>query len=203
MDKKKNYFKELASISVKDKTEKKGKFSYLSWASAWSLVKTAHPNAQRKVYESEHTGLNFFTDGRTAYVKVGIIINEMEHIDYLPVMDYRNNSIPIEKISSMDINTTIQRSTAKAIAMHGLGLSLWIGEDIIQTIKQPAQPVSKSPVPKTSTHVELNIGDTNWTKVLSYIAKNKELGLPKIIKNLEVKYNIKAVVKKELSKSIK
>ena len=77
MDKKKNYFKELASISVKDKTEKKGKFSYLSWASAWSLVKTAHPDAQRKVYESEHTGLNFFTDGRTAYVKVGIIIDEI------------------------------------------------------------------------------------------------------------------------------
>ena len=124
----KNIFKDLVSISVKDKTEKKGKFSYLSWASAWSMLKIEHPTAQRVVYESEHTGLNFFTDGTTAYVKVGIIIEGMEHIDYLPVMDYRNNSIALAKITSMDVNTTIQRSTAKAIAMHGLGLSLWIGE---------------------------------------------------------------------------
>ena len=75
----KNIFKDLASISVKDKTEKKGKFSYLSWASAWSMLKIEHPTAQRVVYESEHTGLNFFTDGTTAYVKVGIIIEGMEH----------------------------------------------------------------------------------------------------------------------------
>ena len=128
---KKNIFKELSAISVKDKTEKKGKFSYLSWASAWSMIKTEHPDAQRIVYESEHTGLNFFSDGKTAYVKVGIVINEVEHIDFLPVMDYRNNSILIEKVTSMDVNTAIQRSTAKAIAMHGLGLSLWIGEDTL------------------------------------------------------------------------
>jgi hypothetical protein len=197
---KKNIFKELSSISIKGKTDKKGKFDYLSWATAWSLIKSQHPDAQRKVYESEHTGLNFFTDGKTAYVKVGITINGMEHIDYLPVMDYRNNSIPIEKVSSMDVNTAIQRSTAKAIAMHGLGLSLWIGEDTIITT---TTPVSKTPVPKKPTHVELNIGDENWVKVLNYIGSNKELGLPKIIKNLEVKYKIKAVVKKELSKAIK
>tara|TARA_R110002020_G_scaffold429296_1_gene638822 strand:+ start:1680 stop:2279 length:600 start_codon:yes stop_codon:yes gene_type:complete len=197
---KKNIFKELSSISIKGKTDKKGKFDYLSWATAWSLIKSQHPDAQRIVYESEHTGLNFFTDGKTAYVKVGITINGMEHIDYLPVMDYRNNSIPIEKVSSMDVNTAIQRSTAKAIAMHGLGLSLWIGEDTIITT---ATPVSKTPVPKKPTHVELNIGDANWVKVLNYIGSNKELGLPKIIKNLEVKYKIKAVVKKELSKAIK
>ena len=43
-------------------------------------------------------------------------------LTYLPVMDYRNNSIAIEKVTSMDVNTAIQRSTAKAIAMHGLGL---------------------------------------------------------------------------------
>jgi len=202
MEKNKNIFKELSSISIKGKTDKKGKFDYLSWATAWSMIKTQYPNAQRKVYESEHTGLNFFTDGKSAYVKVGITINEMEHIDYLPVMDYRNNSIPVEKVSSMDVNTAIQRSTAKAIAMHGLGLSLWIGEDTIQTTK-PTQAVSKTPVPKTPTKITLDIGDENWAKVLKYIGANKELGLPRIVKNLEVKYNIKAVVKKELSKQIK
>jgi len=202
MEKKKNIFKELSSISVKDKTEKKGKFSYLSWATAWSMIKNEYPNAQRKVYESEHTGLNFFTDGKTAYVKVGIIINEMEHIDYLPVMDYRNNSISIDKVSSMDVNTAIQRSTAKAIAMHGLGLSLWIGEDT-SLVVHTSTPVSKNPVPSNPTHVELNIGDENFAKVLKYVADNKDLGLPKIVKNLEVKYKIKPLVKKEISKHIK
>ncbi len=202
MEKNKNIFKKLSSVSIKDKTDKKGKFDYISWATAWSMIKTEYPNAQRKVYESEHTGLNFFTDGKTAYVKVGITIDEMEHIDYLPVMDYRNNSIPIEKVTSMDVNTAIQRSTAKAIAMHGLGLSLWIGEDTLSVVK-PQQPVSKTPTPKTMTKMTLDIGDENWEKVLKYIADNKELGLPKLVKNLEVKYNIKAIVKKELSKQIK
>tara|TARA_R100001369_G_scaffold92302_1_gene136645 strand:- start:873 stop:1481 length:609 start_codon:yes stop_codon:yes gene_type:complete len=202
MEKKKNIFRDLSSISVKDKIEKKGKFSYLSWASAWSMLKMEHPTAQREIYESEHTGLNFFTDGKTAYVKVGIIINEMEHIDYLPVMDYRNNSIAIEKVTSMDVNTAIQRSTAKAIAMHGLGLSLWIGEDT-SLVVHTSTPVSKTPVPTKTTHVELNIGDENFVKVLKYVADNKELGLPKIVKNLEVKYKIKPLVKKEISKHIK
>ena len=202
MEKKKNIFKDLSSLSVKDKTEKKGKFSYLSWASAWSMLKLEHPTAQRIVYESEHTGLNFFSDGTTAYVKVGIVIEGMEHIDYLPVMDYRNNSIPMAKITSMDVNTTIQRSTAKAIAMHGLGLSLWIGEDTMQTITQ-SSPVSKTPVPSKPTHIELNLNDDNWVKVLKYVADNKDIGLPKIIKNLEVKYKIKPLVKKEISKYIK
>jgi len=202
MEKNKNIFKKLSSVSIKDKTDKKGKFDYISWATAWSMIKTEYPNAQRKVYESEHTGLNFFTDGKTAYVKVGITIDEMEHIDYLPVMDYRNNSIPIEKVTSMDVNTAIQRSTAKAIAMHGLGLSLWIGEDTLSVVK-PQQAVSKTPTPKTMTKMTLDIGDENWGKVLKYIADNKELGLPKLVKNLEVKYNIKAIVKKELSKQIK
>jgi hypothetical protein len=199
----KNYFKKLSSIEIKDLIEKKGKFSYLSWASAWSLIKEQYPTAQRIVYESEHTGLNFFSDGTTAYVKVGIVIDGIEHIDYLPIMDYRNQSIKLDKITSMDVNTAIQRSTAKAIAMHGLGLSLWIGEDLNKTISEPT-PVKAKPKakPKTLKTIELNIDDSNWNKVIKYIVDNKELGLPKIVKNLEVKYNIKASVKKELSKHV-
>jgi hypothetical protein len=196
----KNNFKKLSAIDIKNLVEKKGKFSYLSWASAWSLIKEQHPSAQRIVYESEHTGLNYFTDGNSAYVKVGIVIDGLEHIDYLPIMDFRNNSIKIDKVSSMDVNTAIQRSTAKAIAMHGLGLSLWIGEDLNKTISQPTTPTKAKP--KVITSMELNIGDDNWDKVIKYIVDNKELGLPKIVKNLEVKYKIKANVKKELSKHI-
>ena len=195
----KNTFKELSKISVKEKVEKKGQFNYLSWANAWSMCKEKYPDTQRKVYEDDATGLNFFSDGKTAYVKVGIIVNGIEHIDYLPVMDFRNNSIPIDKITYMDVNTTIQRSTAKAIAMHGLGLSLWIGEDVVESVRPTAAPQKKTPTPKKIT---LNVGDGNWDKVLGYIAQNKELGLPKIVKQLEQKYSIKAVVKKELSKHV-
>lgn len=191
----KNIFTELASISVKDKIERKGNFDYLSWANAWHMLKTIHPNAERLVYESVQTELNYFSDGSTAYVKVGIIIDELEHIDYLPIMDYRNNAIPLEKITSMDVNTAIQRSTAKAIAMHGLGLSLWTGEDV-------PQMTTKKSAPKTVTKINLEIGDENWVKVMKYIGANKKLGLTQIVKNLETKYKMKATVKKEIQKAI-
>ena len=83
--------------------------------------------------------------------------------------------------------------------MHGLGLSLWIGEDLTKTASSEEKPKSKS---KTITTFDLDIGDANWKKVLTYVAQNKHLGLPKIVKNLEQKYKIKASVKKELSKHV-
>lgn len=196
MSKTDNYFESLAKVNVKDKVEKKGNFDYLSWANAWALVKLRHPHAQRNVYEDQSSGLNFFTDGRTAYVKVGVTINEIEHIDYLPIMDFRNNSILIDKITSMDVNTAIQRSTAKAIAMHGLGLSLWVGEDIV------SQTNNTTPVKKQAVTYTLNMGDDNWDKVLKYVVANKSIGLEKIVKNLSVKYKISASVKKQISKSL-
>jgi len=191
-------FKKLSAINIKDLIAKKGKHSYLSWASAWSLIKEEFPTTQRLVYENEYTGLNYFTDGTSAYVKVGISVDGLEHIDYLPIMDYRNQSIKIDKVTSMDVNTAIQRSTAKAIAMHGLGLSLWIGEDLTKSISEPVAP--KKATAEAPLNVTLDIGDANWAKVLSYVAQNKTIGLPKIVKNLETKYSIKASVKKELSK---
>jgi len=204
MTKEKNNFKALSQISLEGRTDKKGKYAYLSWATAWSMVKTEHPDTQRTIYESEHTGLNYFTDGKTCYVKVGITVDGLEHIDYLPIMDFRNVSVPIEKITSMAVNTAIQRSTAKAIAMHGLGLTLWSGEDLTTTITPPGTgPSNQNPVPTKSTKVELLIKDGNWAKVVKYVGDNKDLGLPKIVKNLEVKYKMKPLVKKELSKHIK
>jgi len=194
-----NYFKKLSAINVKGMAEKKGNFNYLSWANAWSLIKESYPDAQRKVYESEQTELPYFTDGKTASVKVGIIVNGIEHIDYLPVMDYRNNSIPIAKITSMDVNTAIQRSTAKAIAMHGLGIAIFKGEDLVN-IASPKANVPKEP--KKEITYTLKVGGDNWEKVLNYISKKRGDGLEKIIQTLSTKYKITAEVKKEIAKKI-
>jgi hypothetical protein len=156
-------YKELQTVDIGHLIEKKGNQDYLSWANAWNELKQVCPTAQRFVYENEQ-GLPYFTDGRTAMVKVGIIVNDVEHIDYLPIMDYRNNSIPLEKVTTFDIVKTIQRSTVKAIALHGLGLNLWIGEDT---------KIAKSePKPKEKTNVKK--GDSVWTgKIVPWIERAK------------------------------
>ena len=124
-----NYFTELNKIDVNDKTEKKGNLTYLSWAWAWGELKKRHPDATYTIYENED-GLFYHHDERTAWVKTGVTVNGIEHIEYLPVMDYKNNSITIDKITSTDVNKTIQRSLTKAVARHGLGLYIYAGEDL-------------------------------------------------------------------------
>jgi hypothetical protein len=190
-------FKTLSEIDIKSKVEKKGSQSYISWSNAWGLVKEKFPTLQRIVYEDPQTGLNYFTDHKTAYVKVGIIIDGLEHIDYLPVMNYKNASIKIEDVTSFDVTKTIQRSMVKAIAMHGLGLQMWSGEDLVQTTKGAAQPTA------AAEKVTLNIGDSNWSNVVKYVGNNKQLDLNTIVKNLQVKYTISTAVKKELATFMK
>jgi len=124
-----NYFEELNRIDCKDKIEKKNGLSYLSWAFAWGELKKKHPTASYTIYENQQ-GWNYHTDGRTAWVKTGVSIDGLEHIEYLPVMDYRNKSIPLDSITSFDVNKTIQRSLTKAVARHGLGLYIYAGEDL-------------------------------------------------------------------------
>lgn len=124
-----NYFTKLNSINVNDKTEKKGNLTYLSWAWAWGEIKKLFPDSTYTVYENAN-GWNYHTDGRTAWVKTGVTVNGIEHIEYLPVMDMRNNSIPYEKVTSFDVNKAIQRSLTKACARHGLGLYIYAGEDL-------------------------------------------------------------------------
>ena len=129
MGQSKSIFEILFEINVNDHVEKKNGLSYLSWPYAWGEVKKLYPEANYKIYETEN-GCIYFTDGRTCWVKTGVIIEDLEHIEYLPVMDYRNKSISFEKITSFDVNKTIQRSLTKALARHGLGLYLYSGEDL-------------------------------------------------------------------------
>lgn len=127
------YFQDLNAIDVSAKVEKKNGLSYLSWAWAWGELKKRDASANYTVYENKD-GLNYHTDGRTAWVKVGVTTHNagepIEHIEYLPVMDYRNASIPVDKLTSFDVNKAIQRALTKAIARHGLGLYIYAGEDL-------------------------------------------------------------------------
>ena len=129
MENEKSVFETLFEINVNDHVEKKNGLSYLSWAYAWSEVKKLYPDANYKVYETEE-GCIYFTDGRTCWVKTGVTIDGLEHIEYLPVMDYKNKSINLENVTSFDVNKSIQRSLTKALARHGLGLYLYAGEDL-------------------------------------------------------------------------
>ena len=170
-----NYFTKLAAVDCSGKIEKKNGLSYLSWAWAWGELKKRYPASYYTIYENKD-GLNYHTDGKTAWVKTGVTLVDslsnfsLELIEYLPVMDYKNNSIPLERITSFDVNKAIQRSLTKAIARHGLGLYIYAGEDLPEEtakapetvapaapeIKAPAKPTTaKKPNPIRAELVEL------------------------------------------------
>ena len=188
----KSVFETLSTINVNDKVEKKNGLTYLSWAWAWAEVKKHYPNSTYTIYENSE-GLNFHHDGKTAWVKTGVTIEDIEHIEYLPVLDFRNASITLDKLTSFNVNSSIQRSLTKAIARHGLGLYIYAGEDIPSADEKPVKQVK---------FIDLNIGDENWEKVLKYVAANKQLGLEKIVANLEKKYKVKATVKTQIKKAL-
>lgn len=128
-------FTTLNAINVNGHTEKKNGLTYLSWAWAWAEVKKNFPDAIYTIYENKD-GLFYHTDGKTAWVKTGVTIEGIEHIEYLPVMDLRNRSITLENLTSFDVNKAIQRSLTKACARHGLGLYIYAGEDLPESEKE-------------------------------------------------------------------
>lgn len=135
-----NYFAELYAINVNKYVEKKNGLSYVSWPFAWGEVKKLHPDATYTIYENAD-GLFYHTDGRTCWVKTGVTVNGIEHIEYLPVMDFKNRSIPVDQITSFDVNKAIQRSLTKAVARHGLGLYIYAGEDLPESEAPEDKPV--------------------------------------------------------------
>lgn len=153
MSEKKSVFETLSAINCNGHTEKKNGLTYLAWAWAWQMVKEHYPNATYTIYEDAN-GCIYHSDGATCWVKTGVTIEGIEMIEYLPVMDFRNASIPKAKVTSFDANKAVQRSLTKACARHGLGLYIYAGEDIPEADKSqkaaaktsedvPAKKVSK------------------------------------------------------------
>lgn len=172
-EEKKSVFETLNKIDVGKHIEKKNGLSYLSWAWAWQVLKENYPDAQYKVYE-DTSGCNYFTDGRTGWVKTGVTVEGLEHIEYLPIMDYNNKSIPLEKITSFDVNKAIQRSLTKAVARHGLGLYVYAGEDL------PEEQKTEKPVdqPQVASNVSQQMRESaqlfnvSLVKLAAYLKKD-------------------------------
>ena len=159
-DTKKSVFETLVAINCNDHTEKKNGLTYLAWAWAWRKVKENFPKASYTIYENAD-GLFYHTDGKTCWVKTGVTIEGLELIEYLPVMDARNKSIPIDAVTSFDVNKAIQRSLTKACARHGLGLYIYAGEDLPDEAAAPA-PADE---PERPTNID---PDTYWKVVAAY-----------------------------------
>jgi hypothetical protein len=138
-------FEKLAAVNVNDKLEKKNGLSYLSWAWAVDQLLRADPTATWHYYEKD-AGVPFvtFPDG-TCMVFCHVAAFGKTMVAQLPVMDHRNQ--PIKNPNAFQINTAMQRCLVKAIALHGLGLYVYAGEDLPEGEEKPESENGKGKGP--------------------------------------------------------
>lgn len=162
-------FEELNAINVNDKTEKKKsgstELTYLSWTWAWAEVKKRYPDAHYEIMM--HDGLPYVYDENTGYmVFTTVTIDGISHMMWLPVMDGANRAMKskpytystkyngektVEAATMFDVNKTIMRCLVKNLAMFGLGLYIYAGEDLPETEaeeQKTAQEVAKKKLEK-------------------------------------------------------
>lgn len=156
-----NYFIELYKIDVNDKVEKKQNLTYLSWAWAWAEVKKRYVNVDYKVKQfKDKDGVRrpYVFDKNLGYmVFTEVTVDGIKHEMWLPVMDGANKAMrhvsykyitkygekTCEAATMFDINKTIMRCLTKNLAMHGLGLYIYAGEDLPDTGESKAKPAGK------------------------------------------------------------
>jgi hypothetical protein len=182
----KNYYEKLAEINVNDHVEKKGKFGYLSWAWAVDTLKKNHPDATWEVIR--HNGMPFMKTEVGFFVEVAVTVNGITHSQIHPVLNNFNK--PIEKPTTFDINTSIQRCLVKAIALHGLGLYIYAGEDLPTGEETPSTkpaPQQKNYAPADTSAQKPNTKQMNllditikeYAKKVNKTAKDVEAALKK------------------------
>ena len=138
-----NYFARLNAINVNEHIEKKGGFSYLSWPFAVAQLRLADPAATWEV--RRFNGLPFLICEAGVFVEVAVTVNAVTLSQIHPVLDGRNR--PLLAPNSFDINSSIQRCLVKAIALHGLGLYIYAGEDLPQPVAEAANDPGPEPAP--------------------------------------------------------
>jgi len=175
MTKQKNYFETLCQIDVKNKIEKKNGASYLSWAYAWDELLKNYPSATYEIVRYENN-LPYVYDDATGYmVATKMTIDDITREMWLPVMNGANKAMKkepytykvkdwdatkknkgvdvfkdkeVEAATMFDINKTIMRCLVKNIAMFGLGLYIFAGEDLPEALPEevPVEKINKDQV---------------------------------------------------------
>ena len=168
-------FNALSNLDLSDKCEKRESLTYLSWANAWSEFKSAYPSATYRILKNEN-GLPYFSDPNLGImVFTEVTVDDVTHQMWLPVMDSKNKAMKLEPYtysvwnnfkkafeektvqaaSMFDINKTLMRCLVKNLAMFGLGLYIFQGDDLPEksaddtnsSAPQPMQrPVQQQPV---------------------------------------------------------
>lgn len=164
-------FEEITKINVNEKTEKKGNLTYLSWAWAWAEFKKVYPDAQYEVVKFAD-GKPYYHDDKTGYmVYTKVTAEGLTYEMWLPVMDSRNRALL--DATMFDINKTIMRCLTKNLAMFGLGLYIYAGEDLPEgedKPKPPAVQIKKTTADKLLAELE-RTGVSGGSMLKSYNVK--------------------------------
>jgi hypothetical protein len=205
-----NTFEKLSAINVNDKVEKKKDLTYLSWAWAWSETKKICPDASYQIKGDPISQKPYFYDENLGYmVMTEVTINGETLEMWLPVMDGANKSMlahpytyttrygekSVDAASMFDINKTLMRCLVKNLAMFGLGIYIYAGEDL----PEGETTVNVTPTKQEPVLEDLKKGTDNWNNVIKYVTANKELGMEKIGQQLNRKYKISPALKKEIA----
>jgi len=195
---KKSTFDSLNAINVNDRTEKKGNLTYLSWSWAWQEVKKRFPDATYTYHRDSETNLPFsYKEGVGAFCHTSVTIKDETLEMWLPVMDNRNQSVL--KPTSTQINNTLMRCLTKNLAMHGLGLYIYAGEDIPQIT---TDEIAKSNQDKKSDKQEVT--KDNWSDIVDNARKLQERKLKwdTILQRLMTKYIVDMQQIQDLKKEL-
>lgn len=161
-------FQQLYTLNLNDKVENKNGLTYLSWANAWAAFKTVYPNATYRIIKNPQTNLPFFMDenlGIMVYTEV--TADHQTYEMWLPVMDSANKAMrltpytyqiwdkknnkyverKVDAATMFDINKTVMRCLVKNLAMFGLGLYIFAGEDMPETVESSSEEPQQNATP--------------------------------------------------------
>lgn len=164
------YFNALCSLDLSDKVEKYNDLTYVSWANAWAEFKGCYPSATYRIIKNPETNLPYFADPFTGImVYTEVSVDGITHEMWLPVMNSANKAMKLEAYTyqiwdkekrqyvdktvqaatMFDINKTIMRCLVKNLAMFGLGLYIYAGEDVPENDPvDTQQSEGKKPAPR-------------------------------------------------------